>query len=89
MAAQTMKKICSFLMIVFLFTLTVSTYASTVEVCVKHCVPNQCMKVSQKRQLFLYVRVLAQNSATKTNFLMTNTSRLEVITRDYSGFYVI
>ncbi|KAG7585319.1 hypothetical protein ISN45_Aa02g006820 [Arabidopsis thaliana x Arabidopsis arenosa] len=48
MATQTMKNIYSVLMIVLLFTMMVSTYASTVEVCVKHCVPNQCMKVSKK-----------------------------------------
>ncbi|CAH8256775.1 unnamed protein product, partial [Arabidopsis lyrata] len=29
----------------------VSTCASTVEMCVKHCVPNQCMKVSKKATL--------------------------------------
>ncbi|CAA0301500.1 unnamed protein product [Arabidopsis thaliana] len=46
-----MKKIYSFFMIVVLFTMMVSTYASTMEVCVKHCVPNQCMKVSQKATL--------------------------------------
>ncbi|CAL9238338.1 unnamed protein product [Arabidopsis halleri] len=51
MATQTMKKIYSCLMIVVLFTMMVSTYASTVEVCVKHCVPNQCMKASQKATL--------------------------------------
>ncbi|AEE33522.1 Plant thionin family protein [Arabidopsis thaliana] len=51
MAPQTMKKICSVLMIVVLFMMMVSTYASTLEVCVKHCVPNQCMKVSEKATL--------------------------------------
>ncbi|KAG7585318.1 hypothetical protein ISN45_Aa02g006810 [Arabidopsis thaliana x Arabidopsis arenosa] len=51
MAAQTMKKICSVLMIVVLFTMMVSTYANLVEVCVKHCVPNQCMKVSNNATL--------------------------------------
>ncbi|KAG7604027.1 hypothetical protein AtNW77_Chr5g0118141 [Arabidopsis thaliana] len=51
MATQTIKKIYSVLMIVVLLTMIVSTYASTVEVCVKHCVPNQCMKVSQKATL--------------------------------------
>ncbi|EFH55338.1 hypothetical protein ARALYDRAFT_901620 [Arabidopsis lyrata subsp. lyrata] len=53
MATQTMKKIYSVLMIVVLFTMMVSTYASTVEVCVKHCVPNQCMKVSKKATILL------------------------------------
>ncbi|KAL9860416.1 hypothetical protein AtNW77_Chr1g0058191 [Arabidopsis thaliana] len=51
MAPQTMKKICSVLMIVILFMMMVSTYASTLEMCVKHCVPNQCMKVSKKATL--------------------------------------
>ncbi|EFH64496.1 hypothetical protein ARALYDRAFT_893697 [Arabidopsis lyrata subsp. lyrata] len=51
MATQAMKNIYSCLMIVVLFMMMVLTYASTVEVCVKHCVPNQCMKVSQKATL--------------------------------------
>ncbi|XP_006416249.2 uncharacterized protein LOC18992750 [Eutrema salsugineum] len=40
-------KICSFLMIAALFTMMFSTqmlHANNLEMCVKHCVPNQCMK---------------------------------------------
>ncbi|KAL9309713.1 hypothetical protein AtEden1_Chr1g0053831 [Arabidopsis thaliana] len=51
MATETMKKIYSVLMIVVLFTMIISTYASTIEVCVKHCVPNQCMKASKTATL--------------------------------------
>ncbi|XP_019093709.1 PREDICTED: uncharacterized protein LOC104753500 [Camelina sativa] len=47
----TMKNICSVLMIVVLFTMMVSTHANTKDVCVKHCVPNQCMNVSKKATL--------------------------------------
>lgn len=38
-------------MVVVLFTMMVSTqvsHANTMDVCVKHCVPNQCMKVAKK-----------------------------------------
>ncbi|AED93911.1 Plant thionin family protein [Arabidopsis thaliana] len=51
MATQTIKKIYSVLIIVALFTMMVSTFASTIEICVKHCVPNQCIKVFKKATL--------------------------------------
>lgn len=48
MATQTLKKTCTVFMIAAIFTMTFSAQISqsaNVEMCVKHCVPNQCMKV--------------------------------------------
>ncbi|ESQ34612.1 hypothetical protein EUTSA_v10009885mg [Eutrema salsugineum] len=45
---QTMKKTCSILMIVAIFMMMFSaqiSHSMNVEMCVKHCIPNQCMKV--------------------------------------------
>ncbi|CAH2033564.1 unnamed protein product [Thlaspi arvense] len=43
-----MKKTCSILMIVAMITMMFGAQIShaTVEMCVKHCIPNQCMKVA-------------------------------------------
>ncbi|EOA34202.1 hypothetical protein CARUB_v10021711mg [Capsella rubella] len=52
MAAQTMKNICNVLMIVLLFTMMVSTtHANKKDMCIKHCIPRQCMNISNKATL--------------------------------------
>ncbi|ESQ34614.1 hypothetical protein EUTSA_v10009544mg [Eutrema salsugineum] len=51
MATQTMKKTCSILMIVAIFMMMFSaqiSHSMNVEMCVKHCIPNQCMKLLKK-----------------------------------------
>ncbi|KAF2549562.1 hypothetical protein F2Q70_00020937 [Brassica cretica] len=51
MTTQTLKKSCTIFMIVVICTMMLSTQNSlstSVEKCVKHCIPNQCMKVAKK-----------------------------------------
>lgn len=51
MASQMSKKVCSALVIVILFTMMFSAHVShstKIDVCVKDCVKNQCMKASKK-----------------------------------------
>ncbi|KAL9306949.1 hypothetical protein AtEden1_Chr1g0024321 [Arabidopsis thaliana] len=48
MATQVSKKICSVLMIVILFAMMFSAHSNSIDVCVKNCVVNQCMKASKK-----------------------------------------
>ncbi|ESQ34597.1 hypothetical protein EUTSA_v10009471mg, partial [Eutrema salsugineum] len=48
MAARVMKNISNCVMIVSLFTLMLSTqfsYSTMVDVCIEHCVVNQCLNV--------------------------------------------
>ncbi|XP_024016313.1 uncharacterized protein LOC18026140 [Eutrema salsugineum] len=51
MAAQVSKKFCSVLIIVILFSMMFSAqvaHSNTIDVCIKDCVTNQCMKASKK-----------------------------------------
>ncbi|CAN8312880.1 unnamed protein product [Cochlearia groenlandica] len=47
---QTLKKTCNVTMILILITtmMVSSTHSGVLENCVKHCVPNQCMKIAKK-----------------------------------------
>ncbi|KAF8105399.1 hypothetical protein N665_0158s0081 [Sinapis alba] len=51
MTAQSLKKSCTIFMIVAISTVMLSaqnSLSTNVEKCVKHCVPNQCMKVAKR-----------------------------------------
>ncbi|CAL9215833.1 unnamed protein product [Arabidopsis halleri] len=48
MAAQISKKICSVLIIAILFATMFSAHSNSIDVCVKDCVVNVCMKASKK-----------------------------------------
>ncbi|KAF2608553.1 hypothetical protein F2Q68_00044402 [Brassica cretica] len=53
MTTQTFKKSCIIFMIVAIFTVMFSAQNSNVEKCVKHCIPNQCMKEAKKADMFI------------------------------------
>lgn len=47
MASQSLKKICNLMIIAASFTLMFSaqiSHSKNVDMCIKHCVPNQCLK---------------------------------------------
>ena len=54
MTTQTFKKSCIIFMIVAIYTVMFSAQnclSTNVEKCVKHCIPNQCMKVAKKADM--------------------------------------
>ncbi|ESQ51062.1 hypothetical protein EUTSA_v10022969mg [Eutrema salsugineum] len=48
MVAQVSKNFCSVLVIVILFTIAQVSHSNTIDVCIKDCVANLCMKASKK-----------------------------------------
>ena len=68
---------CSYMYNTMMFS-TQNSLSTSVEKCVKHCIPNQCMKVA-KKMIWLFVKKLAKGFATNKYQVMNNILYLQLV----------